>query len=65
MLGMMSIPVFAIGIEVAKSAYFTGGSIGFSAVNLVCGLLWLWLVRKFLREGQRRKAIQCGDLNQL
>ncbi|PIJ48372.1 multidrug transporter MdfA [Erwinia sp. OLTSP20] len=65
MLGMVSIPVFAIGIEVAKTAYFNGSSIGFSVVNLVCGLLWLWLVRKFLRERQRRKAIQDGDLHQL
>ncbi|MFU9135497.1 MFS transporter [Erwinia tasmaniensis] len=54
MLGMASIVVFALGIEAAKAAYFSGGSAWFSLFNLVCGLLWLWLVRAFLRERQRR-----------
>ncbi|WP_034947940.1 MFS transporter [Erwinia oleae] len=54
MLGMISIVVFALGIEAAKAAYFSAGSGGFSLVNAACGLLWLWLVRAFLHESQRR-----------
>ncbi|WP_345829574.1 MFS transporter [Erwinia sp. HDF1-3R] len=57
MLGMASIVVFALGIEAAKAAYFSGGSAWFSLFNLVCGLLWLWLVRAFLRERQRRSLV--------
>ncbi|MGE9549934.1 MFS transporter [Erwinia amylovora] len=57
MLGMVSIVVFALGIELAKSAYFSGGNFWFSAANLFCGLAWFWLVRAFLRERKRRAAI--------
>ncbi|MEN4976892.1 MFS transporter [Erwinia billingiae] len=57
MLGMVSIVVFALGIELAKSAYFGGGSFMFSVVNLACGLAWLLLVRAFLRERKRRTTI--------
>ncbi|HBV39121.1 MAG TPA: multidrug transporter MdfA [Erwinia sp.] len=57
MVGMVTILVFALGIEVAKTAYFNIGSQGFSVVNLTCGLLWLALVRAFLRENKRRKAV--------
>ncbi|WP_205951259.1 MFS transporter [Pantoea stewartii] len=54
MLGMVSMVVFAFGIEAGKAAYFHGGTAGFSLLNLICGVLWLWLVRVFLREKQRR-----------
>ncbi|PKH26952.1 multidrug transporter MdfA [Enterobacterales bacterium CwR94] len=57
MLGMLSIIVFAIGIEIAKFGYFTGGNGLFSAINLICGLAWLMLVRAFLRERQRRTQL--------
>ncbi|AXF75662.1 MFS transporter [Erwinia tracheiphila] len=50
MLGMVSIIVFALGIELSKAGYFSGGSGWFSVVNLFCGLLWFWLVRAFLKE---------------
>ena len=57
MLGMVSIIVFALGIELAKSAYFHGNSFWFSAVNLLCGLAWFWLVRAFLKERKRRSTV--------
>ncbi|WP_380177630.1 MFS transporter [Kalamiella sp. sgz302252] len=60
MLGMVSILTFTLGIELVKSAYFSGGSFWFSLVNLVCGLVWFWLVKSFLRERARRLAAQPG-----
>ncbi|QGF29320.1 MdfA family multidrug efflux MFS transporter (plasmid) [Pantoea eucalypti] len=54
MLGMVSILIIALGIEAAKTAYFSFGNGGFSIVNLICGLLWLGLVSAFLRAGQRK-----------
>ena len=60
-LGMVSILVFALGIELAKGAYFCGGSFWFSLVNLASGLLWFWLVRAFLRERARRSTLVSLD----
>ena len=57
MLGMISMVVFALGIEAVKVAYFSGGMAWFSLLNLLCGLLWLGLVRSFLRENQRRHRV--------
>ncbi|MCP1436886.1 DHA1 family multidrug/chloramphenicol efflux transport protein-like MFS transporter [Erwinia persicina] len=57
MVGMVTILVFALGIEAAKASYFSVGSRGFSLVNLTCGLLWLGLVLAFLRENQRRQSV--------
>lgn len=57
MLGMVSILVFALGIELAKFAYFRDGSRAFSLVNLACGIIWFLLVRAFLREWQRRSTL--------
>jgi len=57
MLGMVSILVFALGIELAKFAYFSDGARAFSMVNLTCGVVWLLLVRAFLREYRRRLAL--------
>lgn len=54
MLGMVSILIIALGIEAAKTAYFSFGNGGFSIVNLICGLLWLGLASAFLRAGQRK-----------
>jgi len=59
MLGMISILIIALGIEAAKTAYFSFGTGGFSLVNLICGLLWLGLVSAFLRAGQRKL---CAEL---
>ncbi|ROR14672.1 MFS transporter [Erwinia sp. JUb26] len=57
MLGMVSILVFALGIELAKFAYFSDGARAFSLVNLACGVVWFLLVRAFLREWQRRSTL--------
>lgn len=57
MLGMVSIVVFALGIEAAKGAYFSGGALWFSLVNLACGVVWFVLVSAFLRERQRRSQL--------
>ncbi|CCG87502.1 MFS transporter [Erwinia piriflorinigrans] len=58
MLGMVSILVFASGIELAKYAYFSDGARGFSLVNLACGILWFVLVGAFLREWRRRSTLK-------
>ncbi len=50
MLGMISILTLAIGIELAKSGYFSGGTPWFSLINFISGLLWFGLVVLFLRE---------------
>ena len=55
MVGMVTILIFALGIEAAKYAYFSFHSTGFSLINLACGLLWLGLTRAFLRENRRRQ----------
>lgn len=55
MLGMISILVFALGIEAAKAAYFSMSTAGFSLFNLCCGTLWLALLHVFLRENQCRQ----------
>lgn len=56
-LGMVSIIVFAAGIELSKIAYFSGDSFWFCLVNLGSGILWCLLVRAFLRERQRRSTV--------
>ena len=58
MLGMVSILIIALGIEAAKTAYFSFGNGGFSMVNMVCGLLWLGLVSAFLRAGERKLCVE-------
>lgn len=57
MLGMISIITFAIGIELAKSGYFSGGTLWFSLVNFASGVLWFGLVLLFLRERKRRAQL--------
>lgn len=57
MIGMVSIAVFALGIELAKYGYFAGGNLWFNGINLLAGLFWLALVRAFLRERQRRSQV--------
>ncbi len=49
-MGMISMLVFTLGIELAKVAYLSGGSWMFSVFNLVSGLLWLSLVAVFIRH---------------
>ncbi len=55
LVGMVTILVFALGIEAAKAAYFSFSAAGFSLINLACGLLWLALTARFLREHRRRQ----------
>ncbi len=57
MLGMVSILVFALGIELAKYSYFSDGTRGFSVVNLACGIVWWLLLMAFLREWRRRSQV--------
>jgi DHA1 family multidrug/chloramphenicol efflux transport protein-like MFS transporter len=49
-MGMMSMAVFTIGIELAKLAYVWSGSGAFNLFNLISGLCWLALVVVFLRN---------------
>lgn len=58
MLGMISILTLAIGIELAKSGYFSGGTPWFSAINFTSGLLWFGLVLLFLQEHKRRSQLR-------
>lgn len=49
-MGMLSMSVFTVGIELAKVAYIWGGSGLFSLSNLLSGLCWLMLVALFLNK---------------
>jgi DHA1 family multidrug/chloramphenicol efflux transport protein-like MFS transporter len=49
-MGMISMMVFTLGIELAKVAYLSGGSGLFNIFNLISGLLWLSLVAVFIRK---------------
>lgn len=57
MLGMVSILVFALGIEASKWAYLNAGSAGFSLMNALFGLLWFGCLRYFLREYSRASVL--------
>ncbi|MNC82756.1 Multidrug transporter MdfA [compost metagenome] len=49
-MGMLSMLVFTVGIELAKVAYVWGGSGLFNLFNLISGLCWLALVALFLSK---------------
>lgn len=49
-MGMISMFVFTLGIELAKVAYLWGNSGIFNLFNLISGLLWLSLVAIFIRK---------------
>ncbi|WP_145562164.1 MFS transporter [Yersinia aldovae] len=49
-MGMISMMVFTLGIELAKVAYSWGNSGIFNLFNLISGLLWLGLVIIFIRR---------------
>jgi len=55
-MGMISMLVFTLGIELAKVAYISGGSGMFNLFNLISGLLWLSLVTVFIRH--RKPAVE-------
>lgn len=58
MLGMISILTLAIGIELAKSGYFSGGTLWFCLINFISGVLWFGLVIVFMRERKRRSKLE-------
>lgn len=58
MLGMISILTLAIGIELAKSGYFSGGTLWFCLINFISGVLWFGLVMVFMRERKRRSKLE-------
>ncbi|SFN26306.1 MFS transporter, DHA1 family, multidrug/chloramphenicol efflux transport protein [Candidatus Pantoea varia] len=58
MLGMISILTLAVGIELAKSGYFSGGTLWFCLVNFISGVLWFGLVILFMRERKRRSRLE-------
>ncbi|KEY57218.1 MFS transporter [Serratia sp. DD3] len=49
-MGMLSMAIFTIGIELAKFAYVWGGNGLFNLFNLLSGLCWLLLVVLFLKK---------------
>lgn len=57
MLGMISILTLAVGIELAKSGYFSGGTLWFCLINFISGVLWFGLVILFMRERKRRSKL--------
>ncbi|MDH2066176.1 MFS transporter [Pantoea sp. GD03673] len=57
MLGMISILTLAAGIELAKSGYFSGGTLWFCLINFISGVLWFGLVILFMRERKRRSRL--------
>lgn len=52
-MGMLSMAIFTIGIELAKFAYVWGGNGLFNLFNLFSGLCWLLLVVLFLKKHPR------------
>ncbi|MGC0929892.1 MFS transporter [Pantoea agglomerans] len=58
MLGMISIMTLAVGIELAKTGYFSGGTLWFCLVNFISGVLWFGLVILFMRERKRRSRLE-------
>lgn len=58
MLGMISIMTLAVGIELAKSGYFSGGTLWFCLVNFISGVLWFGLVILFMRERKLRSRLE-------
>ncbi|MEN4635213.1 MFS transporter [Pantoea agglomerans] len=58
MLGMISIMTLAVGIELAKSGYFSGGTLWFCLVNFISGVLWFGLVILFMRERKGRSRLE-------
>ena len=51
-MGVISMMIFTVGIELAKVAYVEGGAGMFNMFNLISGLAWLALVVVFLRSRQ-------------
>ena len=58
MLGMISILTLAVGIELAKSGYFSGGTLWFCLINFISGVLWFGFVTLFMRERKRRSRLE-------
>jgi DHA1 family multidrug/chloramphenicol efflux transport protein-like MFS transporter len=48
-VGLIILALYAGGIEIAKQLYITWGNGAFSLWNLLAGILWLLLLRYFLR----------------
>lgn len=57
MLGMVSLLILAVGVELAKSSYFTLGTGGFSGLNFASGALWFGLILLFMREHRRNSRV--------
>lgn len=51
-MGVISMLIFTLGIELAKVAYVEGGAGMFNTFNLLSGLAWLALMVVFLRNRQ-------------
>jgi len=51
-MGVISMMIFTVGIELAKVAYVEGGAGMFNLFNLISGLAWVALVVVFLRSRQ-------------
>ncbi|WP_051711101.1 MFS transporter [Andreprevotia chitinilytica] len=49
-LGMASLLIYSVGIELVKFGYLSFGNIWFAAVCLMAGLLFLWVKAAFLRS---------------
>lgn len=61
-MGVLSMLVFTLGIEVAKLVYGWGGSGMFNLFNLLSGLCWLALVLLFMRGRKPQDVAQDQDM---
>ncbi|MBT0727792.1 MFS transporter [Rosenbergiella australiborealis] len=50
MMGMLSILMYSIGLELAREGYFRHGLFGFSLINLLSGVIWLLLIVLFIKR---------------
>ncbi|TCP10663.1 DHA1 family multidrug/chloramphenicol efflux transport protein-like MFS transporter [Crenobacter luteus] len=55
-IGMLSMSVYAVGIEAFKHGYFAVGPFGYAALSLVCTLLFWRLSRRVVASAMRERA---------
>jgi DHA1 family multidrug/chloramphenicol efflux transport protein-like MFS transporter len=56
-VGMLTIVIYAVGVEVFKFGYFGFGALGFSVLSLVSALLFWWLASKVVAGALRERGL--------
>ncbi|WP_144290410.1 MdfA family multidrug efflux MFS transporter [Chitinilyticum litopenaei] len=56
-LGMVTLLSYTMGIEIARLAYIASAMTGFLLLTAASGIATVWLLRQFLRAGQRAQEV--------